>query len=79
MLNKEGYKMKILKNRVKESIKEVSQEKNINFQTYIQMVEEKAYELFERRGCQHGCHLGDWFEAEKLVEDKVVANVAYKR
>ena len=28
----------------------------------------KAYELFERRGCEHGCDLQDWFEAEKIIK-----------
>jgi hypothetical protein len=26
-----------------------------------------AYELFESRGCVHGCDLADWFEAERIV------------
>lgn len=26
-----------------------------------------AYELFESRGCVHGCDLDDWLEAEKIV------------
>lgn len=26
-----------------------------------------AYELFESRGCTHGCDLDDWLNAERLV------------
>ncbi len=26
-----------------------------------------AYELFESRGCVHGCDLDDWLEAERIV------------
>ncbi len=26
-----------------------------------------AYELFEGRGCVHGCDLDDWLNAEKIV------------
>lgn len=26
-----------------------------------------AYELFESRGCIHGCDLDDWLEAERIV------------
>jgi hypothetical protein len=26
-----------------------------------------AYELFESRGCVHGCDLDDWFKAERMV------------
>jgi hypothetical protein len=40
-----------------------------NFYTYIQMVEKKAYELYEKRGRKHGQDQDDWFEAQKLVED----------
>ncbi len=32
-----------------------------------EMIAKKAYELFERRGCQHGHHEEDWREAERLV------------
>lgn len=37
----------------------------------IKMVEKKAYELYEKHGCQHGRDSEDWFEAEKLVEDEL--------
>lgn len=30
--------------------------------------EEKAFELFQRRGCQHGWHDYDWTMAENLVK-----------
>jgi len=26
-----------------------------------------AYELFESRGCTHGCDLDDWLNAERIV------------
>ena len=26
-----------------------------------------AYELFEARGCVHGCDLDDWLEAERII------------
>lgn len=26
-----------------------------------------AYELYEKRGKGHGCHVDDWLEAEKIV------------
>ena len=34
---------------------------------YIEKVRNKAYEFYERRGCQHGHELEDWLEAEKRV------------
>jgi len=43
-----------------------------NFYTYIQMVEKKAYELYEKRNCQHGRDQEDWFEAEKNVEAEMI-------
>lgn len=27
----------------------------------------KAFELYEKRGCSHGCDLDDWLLAERLV------------
>ena len=33
-------------------------------------IEEKAYELFERRGYSHGNDLADWFEAERIIKSQ---------
>ena len=32
-----------------------------------EQIRKKAYELFEKRGCQPGHELEDWIEAERLV------------
>ncbi len=32
-----------------------------------EMIARKAYELFEKRGYQHGHHEEDWVEAERIV------------
>jgi hypothetical protein len=32
------------------------------------MIGKKAYELYEKRGREHGCELDDWLEAEKIVK-----------
>lgn len=40
---------------------------------FAQKVEKKAYELFEQRDCQNGCDWDDWFQAEKIVEDEMIA------
>ena len=32
-----------------------------------QRIAEKAYEIYESRGCCHGRDLDDWLEAEQLV------------
>jgi hypothetical protein len=31
-------------------------------------VQEKAYKLYEKRGCFHGNDWADWFEAERQVK-----------
>lgn len=36
-------------------------------------VEKKAYELYEKRGCQHGRDFDDWLEAEKIVEKEMIS------
>ena len=36
---------------------------------YSRRVAEKAYGLFARRGFQHGSHLEDWYQAERLVRE----------
>jgi len=40
---------------------------------FAERVEKKAYELFEKRGCQNGCDWDDWFQAEKIVEGEMIA------
>ena len=30
-------------------------------------IAETAYELYEARGCIHGCDFDDWLEAERIV------------
>ena len=40
---------------------------------FAQRVEKKAYDLYEKRGCQNGHDCDDWFEAEKLVEAEMIA------
>lgn len=51
--------------------KKAAKQPDNNFYTYIQMVEKKAYDLYEKRGCEHGRDQDDWFEAQKLVEDEL--------
>jgi Protein of unknown function (DUF2934) len=34
------------------------------------LIGKKAYELFEKRGREHGHDLDDWLEAEKLVKTR---------
>jgi hypothetical protein len=33
-----------------------------------EMIEKKAYEIYEHRGGEHGKDLDDWLEAERIVK-----------
>lgn len=48
------------------------EEKLCDANIFAQRVEKKAYEIFQRRGCQNGHDLDDWLEAEKLVEAEMI-------
>lgn len=34
------------------------------------MIQKKAYEIYEKRGKEHGKDLDDWIEAESIVKGK---------
>ena len=61
----------IAKKRPKPVVKKVTKRPDIDFDIYVRMVEKKAYELYEQRGCRHGSDLEDWFKAEDLVENEL--------
>jgi Protein of unknown function (DUF2934) len=43
-------------------------------------VARRAYEIFERRGCEHGFDLDDWVAAEKeLLRDDFDGNTSQKK
>ena len=35
-----------------------------------EMIEKKAYEIYEKRGMEHGKDLDDWLEAELIIMGK---------
>ena len=45
----------------------------VDAKCYAEKVEKKAYELYERRGYKPGQDWQNWFDAEKLVEDEMIA------
>ena len=49
-------------------VKKVATELDDKIFISLEVIEKKAYELYEKRGCQHGCDQQDWFEAEKILE-----------
>lgn len=44
-------------------------QKRVSREEFMQLVQKKAYELYEKRGCQPGNDLEDWITAEKLVRE----------
>ena len=38
---------------------------------YNRLVREQAYYLWERRGRKHGCNVGNWHEAERIVQSRL--------
>lgn len=46
---------------------------SVDAQCFAERVEKKAYELYQRRGYRLGHDWQDWFDAEKLVEDEMIA------
>lgn len=38
---------------------------------YFRRISEKAYELYQKRGCVDGYDQDDWFEAERLVTEEL--------
>ena len=48
-------------------VKKVAKEADDRISMSVEMIEKKAYELFEQRGFQHGLDQQDWFEAERII------------
>ncbi len=44
-------------------------ENRISREEFMQLVQKKAYEIYEKRGCQSGNDLEDWLNAERLVKE----------
>ncbi|MBI5149341.1 MAG: DUF2934 domain-containing protein [Candidatus Omnitrophica bacterium] len=68
--------MKVTASRIGTLIKggpKPAAERSASNQIYAQRVEKKAYELYEKRGCQQGCDWQDWFEAERIVEQEMIS------
>ncbi|MFA5388393.1 MAG: DUF2934 domain-containing protein [Candidatus Omnitrophota bacterium] len=46
-------------------------EKRVSREKFMQLVQEKAYELYEKRGSSQGNDLEDWLDAERLVKEEL--------
>lgn len=44
-------------------------ENRISREEFMQLVQKKAYEIYEKRGCKSGNDLEDWLNAESLVKE----------
>jgi len=43
-------------------------ENRVSREEFMQLVQKKAYEIYEKRGCKSGNDLEDWLNAERLVK-----------
>jgi len=48
-------------------------ENRVSREEFMQLVQKKAYEIYEKRGCQSGNDLEDWLNAERLVKEDLEA------
>lgn len=46
-------------------------ERSISSEEFLKRVQEKAYELYEKRGCESGHDFEDWVMAEKLIKEEL--------
>jgi len=44
-------------------------ENRVSREEFMQLVQKKAYEIYEKRGCKSGNDLEDWINAERLVKE----------
>jgi hypothetical protein len=46
-------------------------ENRISREEFMQLVQKKAYDIYEERGCKTGNDLEDWLNAERLVKEEL--------
>ena len=44
-------------------------ENRVSREEFMQLVQKKAYEIYEKRDCKSGNDLEDWLNAERLVKE----------
>jgi Protein of unknown function (DUF2934) len=62
--NKGGEMFKKLK-----KVLSLDNENRVSREEFMQLVQKKAYEIYEKRGCKSGNDLEDWINAERLVKE----------
>ena len=63
---KKGVFMPLVKRK-----KNVSKAKPLNTNEFFAKVQKRAYELYEKRGHNHGCDWQDWFHAERQIKKEL--------
>ena len=61
------------KNNEKAVLSKPETQRPVETDVFAQRVEKKAYELYEKRGCQDGYNCDDWLEAERIVEQEMIS------
>lgn len=51
--------------------KNKEERKSVNDHEFFAMVQKKAHELYEKRGCKEGNDFEDWLTAERLVKEEL--------
>ncbi|MDO8602735.1 MAG: DUF2934 domain-containing protein [Candidatus Omnitrophota bacterium] len=46
-------------------------ENRVSREEFMQLVQKKAYEIYEKRGCKSGNDLEDWLKAERLAKEEL--------
>ena len=62
-------KKTIARTKVVDAQVQLDSQARLNQEEFHQKVARKAYELFARRGYQHGNHFEDWHQAERIIEE----------
>jgi hypothetical protein len=62
-------KKTVARKNVVDAQEQLDAKSNFSTEEYAARVANKAYELFERRGYQHGFDQEDWYQAERLIQE----------
>jgi hypothetical protein len=64
-------KLGLGKRNITKDIPAKNQKQILSDEEFSKRVEAKAYELYQKRGYQHGSDFDDWLEAEQIVRDEI--------
>ena len=61
----------VIKKAVAPVSKAVAPKKRVSEDEIFRLIQAKAYEVYVKRGCNHGKDLENWYEAERLVREEL--------